>query len=211
MFANHGAASRQLLIQRWVAPAAIIVSLLLASGNIHAQNSFNSGSTGADGAFNPTTTQTITVPDSGVFNFTTVNIPGNVTITFARNATNKPLTILASGDVVIAGIINIDGKPGNSNGNGGLGGPGGFNGGAGGYGFDQSFSGVSGEGPGGGGGGVGTATLTTPGDGGGFGLAGSGSGGPVVNAGAGGPKYGTVTILPLVGGSGGGGRWRRKR
>ncbi len=205
MFANNGAASRQLLIQRWVAPAAILVSLLFA-GNIQAQNSFSSGSTGADGAFNPTTTQTITVPDSGVFNFTTINIPSTVTITFARNATNKPLTILASGDVVIAGIINLDGKTGNSNGNGGLGGPGGFNGGAGGYGFDQSFSGVSGEGPGGGGGGFGSTTTTSnpgTGGGGGYGLAGTTGGG--VSPGPGGPKYGAVTILPLLGGSGGGG------
>ena len=45
------------------------------------------------------------MPDSGVFNFTTVNIPAGVTITFNRNATNKPLTILAIGDVVIAGTI----------------------------------------------------------------------------------------------------------
>ncbi len=207
MFANHGAASRQLLIQRWVAPAAIIVSLLLAAGNTHGQNSFSSGSTGADGAFNPTTTQTITVPDSGVFHFTTVNIPTGVTITFARNATNKPLTILASGDVTIVGNINLDGKPGNANGNGGLGGPGGFNGGTGGYGFDQSFSGVSGEGPGGGGGGLGSATLSTPGPGGGggFGAFGGEGSGLAVNAGDGGPKYGAVTILPLLGGSGGGG------
>lgn len=206
MFANHGAASWQLRIQRWVAPAAILVSLLFAAGNIHAQNSFSSGSTGADGAFNPTTPQTIAVPDSGVFNFTTVNIPASVTITFSRGTNNKPLTILASGDVVIAGTINLDGKVGNANGTGGSGGPGGFDGGTGGYGFDQSFSGTPGDGPGGGGGGIGSGTNPQPGGGGGggYGTAGVSGGGGAVS-GLGGPNYGAVTILPLVGGSGGGG------
>jgi len=148
MFANHDDALRQhSTTKRGLALAGFIVSLLLVVVPVSAQNSFNSGSTGADGAFAPATTQSIAVPDSGVFNFTTVNIPANVTITFTRNATNKPLTIRASGDVVITGTINIDGKPGNSNGNGGLGGPGGFNGGATGYGFDQSFSGTAGDGP----------------------------------------------------------------
>ena len=171
-----------------------------------AQNTFNSGSTGADGAFAPATTQTIVVPDSGVFNFTTVNVPAGVTITFNRGTNNKPLTILASGDVVIAGTINIDGKPGITNGNGGLGGPGGGTGGAGGYGFDQSFPGVSGDGPGGGGGAFGSAALGTPssGGGGGYGTAGA-AGLTGANAGQAGPKFGAATILPLTGGSGGGG------
>lgn len=207
MFANNGGASRQ-LTQRRAAPAAIVVLMLFVAGNIHAQNSFSSGSTGGDGAFNPATSQTITVPASGVFNYTTVNIPSGVTITYARNATNKPLTILATGDVLIAGTINLDGKPGNSNATGGLGGPGGFNGGAGGYGFDQSFSGVAGDGPGAGGGGIGGAALTGSnigsGGGGGYGAAGSNGGGGA-NAGLGGPQFGAVTVLPLVGGSGGGG------
>jgi hypothetical protein len=190
--------------KRW----AILAGLLLfaVSVNVRAQNTFNSGSTGADGAFAPTTTQSIVVPDSGVFNFTTVNIPTGVTITFTRNSTNKPLTILASGDVVIAGVINIDGKVGNSNGTGGLGGPGAFNGGAGGYGFDQSFSGVPGDGPGAGGGGIGSSTITAPGSGGGAGYATNGNPGVTGTvSGQAGPRFGTVTILPLVGGSGGGG------
>ena len=207
MFANHGDALRQHLLtsKRWGAMVALLFSLLCTAATVQAQNNFSSGSTGADGAFAPTTTQSIAVPDSGVFNFTTVNIPSNVTVTFTRNVSNKSLTILASGDVVIAGTINLDGKTGSTNGNGGQGGPGGFNGGAGGYGFDQSFSGVSGEGPGGGGGGFGSTTTTQPGTGagGGYGVAGSTGGG--TSPGPAGPKYGAVTILPLVGGSGGGG------
>jgi hypothetical protein len=201
MFVNHG-----VLNKGWAVVA--VLSFFCAAGTMQAQNNFSSGSTGADGAFAPATTQAIVVPDSGVFNFTTVNIPAGVTITFTRNATNKPLTILASGDVVIAGTINIDGKPGNTNGLGGLGGPGGYNGGGGGYGFDQSFSGVPGDGPSSGGGGIGGATITGTnvgdGGGGGYGLPGNNGGGGT-NAGLGGPRFGAVTVLPLIGGSGGGG------
>ena len=209
MFVNHGGALRQhRSIKHWAAIVVVAFSLFWATDTLKAQNNFSSGSTGADGAFAPSTTQSIAVPDSGVFNFTTVNIPAGVTITFTRNATNKPLTILASGDVVIAGSINIDGKVGNTNGLGGLGGPGGFNGGGSGYGFDQSFSGIPGDGPSGGGGGIGGATITGTnigdGGGGGYGLPGFNGGGGV-NAGLGGPKFGAVTILPLIGGSGGGG------
>jgi hypothetical protein len=210
MFANHGDAFRQHLLnsKRWFAMVAMALALFCAAATAQAQNTFSSGSTGADGAFNPTTTQTIAVPESGVFNYTTVNIPIGVTITYSRSSSNKPLTILASGDVVIAGIINLDGKPGNLNASGGFGGPGGFGGGSGGYGFDQSFSGVPGDGPGAGGGGISGTTITGPnvgaGGGGGYGTAG-GTGGGGANGGVGGPRFGAVTILPLIGGSGGGG------
>ena len=209
MFVNHGAAlGQRFLISRWAVTVVAVLSFFCAAGTMQAQNTFSSGSTGADGAFSPTTSQSIVVPDSGVFNFTTVNIPAGIVITFTRNATNKPLTILASGDVVIAGTINVDGKGGNSNGLGGLGGPGGFNGGSGGYGFDQSFTGVPGDGPSSGGGGISGATITGTnigdGGGGGYGLPGANGGGGA-NAGLGGARFGAVTVLPLIGGSGGGG------
>jgi hypothetical protein len=180
--------------------------LLLTVPAIRAQNNFNSGSTGADGAFAPTANQSIPVPANGIFNFTTVNVPSGVAITFTRNSTNTPLTILASGDVVIAGQIFIDGLTPGNNGSGGLGGPGGGNGGAGGLGFDQSFSGVPGDGPGGGNGGGGIASGTAgSGGGGGFGTAGGTAGSAGALNGIGGPKFGAPTILPLIGGSGGGG------
>jgi len=206
MSANTGDAFGQHLItiKRWALLG--VLCFLAATVSVRAQNTFNSGSTGADGAFSPTTSQTIVVPDSGVFNFTTVNIPSTVTITFSRNLSNKPLTILASGDVSIAGSINIDGKGGNANGFGGAGGPGGFGGGAGGYGFDQSFTGVPGDGPGSGGGGIGSTTISLPGGGGGGGFGTNGfAGGGGTNAGQAGLRFGTVTIIPLIGGSGGGG------
>ena len=62
-----------LTIKRWALLGALF--LLAAAVNVRAQNTFSSGSTGADGPFAPTTSQTILVPESGVFNFTTVNIP----------------------------------------------------------------------------------------------------------------------------------------
>ncbi len=208
MFANHGYALRQhlLISKRRIAMVVVALALLCASATLQAQNTFSSGSTGVDGAFAPATSQSIAVPDSGVFNYTTVNIPTGVTITYTRNTSNKPLTILASGDVVIAGTINMDGKPGNSNGSGGFGGPGGYSGGSGGYGFDQSFTGVPGDGPGAGGGGISSATTALPGSGGGGGYGTNGIGGQSGTvSGQAGPRFGAVTILPLVGGSGGGG------
>lgn len=41
---------------------------------------FDSGSTGADGDFAPASDITLGLPDSGIFNFTTVNIPEGVTV-----------------------------------------------------------------------------------------------------------------------------------
>ncbi len=170
-------------------------------------NTFSSGSTGADGAFAPATSQTIQVPESGVFNFTTVNIPNGVTITYTRNSKNSPVTILATGDVTIVGTINVAGGSGLTNGGGGRGGPGGHDGGAAGFGFD-TFVGATGDGPGGGGGGSSTnGTNLGGGGGGGYALAGNTGGAQNANSigGAGGAKYGSSTILPLIGGSGGGG------
>ncbi|MEK6324766.1 MAG: hypothetical protein AABN33_24250 [Acidobacteriota bacterium] len=170
-------------------------------------NTFSSGSTGADGAFAPAANQTIQVPESGVFNFTTINIPGSVTITFTRNSKNSPVTIRATGDVTVAGTISVAGGNGLNNGGGGRGGPGGYDGGAAGFGFD-TFVGATGDGPGGGGGGS-SANGTNLGGGGGGGYAIAGITGGAQNAnslgGAGGAKYGSSTILPLIGGSGGGG------
>lgn len=170
-------------------------------------NTFSSGSTGADGAFAPATSQTIQVPESGGFNFTTINIPTGVTITYTRNSKNSPVTILATGDVTIAGTISISGGNGLNNGGGGRGGPGGYDGGAAGFGFD-TFVGATGDGPGGGGGGSSTAgTNLGGGGGGGYAIAGITGGAQNANSlgGAGGAKYGSSTILPLIGGSGGGG------
>jgi len=192
---------------RPAALAAVLLTLLCAASNALAQSTYSSGSTGADGPFAPTANQTITVPDSGVFNFTTVKIPQDVTIRFLRNSKNKPVTILASGDVTIAGAIVVDG--GTAAGSGaGQGGPGGFDGGTGGNPWGFTTNGDTGDGPGGGGGGIGNQGNSCPraGGGGGFnGVGGQGQGRDDTGSGVGGPRYGSSALVPLIGGSGGGG------
>ncbi|HEX6691461.1 MAG TPA: hypothetical protein VF110_09990, partial [Burkholderiales bacterium] len=115
---------------------AFAVGACVAPLGAHA---FDSGSTGADGAFSPTVSGPVPLPASGIFNFTTVNIPGGVTVTFTRNTTNTPVVILASGNVTIAGTLSVSGgaAPGvgaagggaqGDDGTPGVGGPGGFDG-----------------------------------------------------------------------------------
>jgi hypothetical protein len=171
---------------------------------------FSSGSTGADLDFTPTVSTTLQVPDSGVFNFGMVNIPTGVTITFKRNATNTPVTILATGDVTISGTISVNGSDASAN-TPGAGGPGGFDGG---FGGNPNVLGSRGQGPGGGGGGL-TNGLGGSGGGVGFGVAGSTNGCGlncigssyycVSGYGSGGASYGNPSMIPLIGGSGGGG------
>src|SRR3989475_12074219 len=184
--------------------SGVASGLLVLGGGIAMAQTFNSGSTGADGPFSPTATTTLTLPPSGVFNFTTVNIPSSVTVRFTKNAANTPVTILASGDVTIAGTIDVSGSPGGTGSSqtllaprGGSGGPGGFSGGSGSNGI-ASTTGGAGLGPGGG---SGNAPGVAYDGGGGFGTAGSSPCGPPGT----GPAYGTATLLPLIGGSGGGG------
>lgn len=166
-------------------------------------NPFNSGSTGADGAFAPTANIVVQIPEGGIFNYTTVNIPPGVTVRYRKNARNTPVTILAQGDVTINGVIDISGS--NSNGiTGGDSGPGGFRGGDGGTGIELDLrAGKPGEGPGGGAGGK---LDNWYGGGGGFAIAGGNSSAANQERGGfGGPRYGSRTLLPLIGGSGGGG------
>lgn len=188
--------------------APLIFAVLFGGIPVRAQCSFDSGSTGADGAFNPTTSQTIPLPPSGIFHFTTVNIPSGITIKFARNANNTPVIILASGNINIAGTIDLSGSPGSASIFGGppdsgvgVGGPGGFDGGRGGFSVEFFRSATSGDGPGGGAGGAGsTVQHQTFGAGGSF-----QSSGLIPVAGKAGIQYGTRSLVPLIGGSGGGG------
>lgn len=186
--------------------------------------SYDSGSTGADGAFNPIESATILLPPDGVFNYTSFDIPTGVTITYQKNAANTPVTILVSGDATIAGTINVSATPPLGAGNivgAGLGGPGGFNGGPGGQaggvtstwtnGYAGANIGGPGVGPGGGSPGrvyipgpwSGSTPQIGPGGGGAYGSAppGPGSYSPTVP----GVTYGNIALTPLVGGSGGGG------
>lgn len=146
------------------AGSLFMLSLLAAS--VHA---FDSGSTGADGALNPTVNTEIVLPPSGILNYTTINIPAGVTVTFKKNTANTPVHLLATGDVTIAGTLDLRGgtaKPTGTYGDGllgddgvpGVGGPGGFDGGRGGR--DDAalraeiIRGGAGLGPGGGPGGI---------------------------------------------------------
>ncbi len=186
-------------------PWVLFIVLFFAVTGVCAQSVFDSGSTGTDGALSPSSNQTLQVPESGVFNFTTINIPSGVTVKFNRNSRNTPVTLLATGNVTIGGTISVNGENGLSNGVGGKGGPSGWPGGNGGINVDL-FDGRNGDGPGGGTGGNYNGTGHWGGGGGGFGAAGSNAwANPVAPYGQGGPTYGTYSLLPLTGGSGGGG------
>jgi hypothetical protein len=194
-------------------------ALLLAPTFTYA---FESGSTGADGEFKPTVNTVLEVPPSGVFNFTTVDIPAGVTVTFKKNATNTPVVVLASGNVTVAGALNLSGgssTPVGAAGNGnlgddgipGAGGPGGYDGGRGGE--APSLASGTGLGPGGGGNGAYSTWIGGPGGGGGGGYNSSGASSQcgshsscqLTGRGLGGASYGSSLLLPLIGGSGGGG------
>jgi hypothetical protein len=186
-------------IRRVAVPAALSAAVMLAPG---AALAFSSGSTGADGAFSPTASMVLPLPPNGILNFTTVNIPADVTVTFQRNATNTPVVMLATGNVIIEGTIDLSGTASANNtffgndGQPGLGGPGGYDGGLGGLPVGTTtIQGGSGLGPGGGG-----AGASGPGGGAGHATVGGANGG-----GPGGPAYGSIFIQPLLGGSGGGG------
>lgn len=88
-----------------------IVWLLLLPITVYAQT-FSSGSTGADGPLDLSTCQTlvcvIKLPESGVLNYTTVNVPDGKILVFKRNSRNTPVVILAQSNVTIAGLINVN-------------------------------------------------------------------------------------------------------
>lgn len=212
-------------------PTLIALAAAMAFGSPVAL-AFTSGSTGSDGAFSPTVNTQLTLPASGVFNFTTVNIPAGVTVTFKKNALNTPVVLLASGDVTVAGIVNASGTNGAATGAAGdgnigddslpgVGGPGGYDGGRGGAGAITDVtnllgSGGAGLGPGGGTGGLpcyyapNNTTYFASGASGSFGAKGDSSAsnycpttGYITSPSS--PTYGSSSLVPLLGGSGGGG------
>jgi hypothetical protein len=161
--------------------------------------SFNSTSTGSDGALNLTTAGTIVFnPQSfnppldpahdNIFNFTTINIAAGVTVQLTGQILNGPVYWLAQGPVTINGTIDLNGGDGYSCGSvpdpsiriPSVPGPGGYAGGVGGI-YTDTFNDPfqPGAGPGGGtGGNSGTAA----------GL---------------GKFTGNPYLVPLIGGSGG--------
>ncbi len=148
----------------------------------------NTGSDGSDGEFNPTVNTVINMAThpNGIYQYTSVNIPANVTVTFTPNANNTPVVWLVQSNSIINGTVSVAGQAEYS-------GPGGWGGGSTGNGDNTP---TAGQGPGGG-----AACATNEPAGGSFGSQG-GSWGPWAVAG---PVYGNSFLMPLLGGSGGGG------
>ena len=104
---------------------------------------FDCGSTGTYGAMNISNNTTLQLPTNGIFNCTTITVAFGATLTFSKNSFNSPVYLLATGDVVINGTIDVSAI-------GRIGGPGGFDGGYGGMYFSTSPTAGDGYGPGGG-------------------------------------------------------------
>lgn len=185
-----------------VALRPVVAGLILA-GLAPASWAFNSGSTGADGALTPTVNTEVVLPASGILNYSSINIPAGVTVTFRRNVANTPVVLLVSGNATISGTLDVSGGSAANSGTSGdgvladdgtpgQGGPGGYSGGRGGRPVGAleipDRNGGKGLGPGGGGGGLycsfnnyetsngGNNYSPMGGGGGGFGTAGAGPG-----------------------------------
>jgi len=162
---------------------------LVLSGTAYGQFTF--GGDGSDGPLVVSSYTVLPVPADGIFNFTTIDVQDNQFLSFQRNDLNTPIYLLATGDVTIAGTIRVNGSSGNTF-SGGAGGPGGYDGGA--PGFVGGIAPGAGHGPGGG------LPEDVDGSAGYGGHAYKGSG---LNDGQ---AYGSSALVPLVGGSGSGGR-----
>ena len=140
-----------------------------ATSSVLKAQTFSSGSSGADGALDLSSAdREIQLPDSGILNFTTINVPSDRILRFKRNLRNTPVIILAQGNVNIAGRIDVSADRNTP-------GPGGFPGGA------ANLNG--GAGPN---------------------LPGFGPGaGPQTDGNPAGKWIGPLSLVPIVGGSGG--------
>jgi hypothetical protein len=147
----------------------------------HAQYTFDSGSNGSYGAMNITADTTLAMPNDGTFHCTSITVAAGATLKFTPNSLNTPVYLLATGDVTISGTIDVNGSQG------GAAGPGGF---AGGKGDALGLSPGDGHGPGAGKSGSNGGSAA-------YGTVGGGDSGH-------GNVYGSVLLVPMVGGSGGG-------
>jgi hypothetical protein len=171
-------------------------------------DSFSSGSNGSDGAFTLNEPGTYIFdhvnfpfdPDGDyVYHFTTITIGTGVTLILRSPNMTAPVYWLATGDVQIDGIIDLNGQDGQNYTTitncgarfSALPGAGGFGGGLGKCGTANPAQ--QGKGPGGG-----YVNINNP-------YTGGGGGHKLFGGGAGGPAYGNDFLVPLIGGSGGGG------
>jgi hypothetical protein len=153
---------------------------------------FDSGSTGVDGAFSPAVDTGLAFPANGILNLTTLNIPAGVIVTVGPNPANGPAVILVQGDAIIDGVIDVSGTDGEGVGSA----PAGFAGG-----LPLDNVGGTGQGPGGSTGG--NAPSQNGGNGGSYGSLGGRA--SYNSSDSRGPVYGSNSMKPLLGGSGGGG------
>jgi hypothetical protein len=138
-----------------------------------------------------------------VFKYTTIDVPAGMTVKFTNHPSGAPVVWLASGDVDVHGMVDLNGAAGVAQNTIPVfaePGPGGFAGGRNGR-TSNNYQSSAGMGPGGG-------QRAVSGGGGGFGTAGSNGSLPCVGSlGSGGGQYGSTRIIPLIGGSGGSAAW----
>lgn len=168
-------------------------AVLIAVGLVRAQG-FDVGSNGSLGDLVISANTTMDLPPDGRIHVRSLTVNSGVTLQFRKNTNNTPVFILAQSNIVVDGIIAVNGFD-RRNLAGGEGGPGGFGGGN--PGFGSEFPPGHGFGPGGGRGGVNScSTGESICSGGSFGTLG-------FNSSTG--RYGDSLLLSMVGGSGGGG------
>lgn len=162
---------------------------------------FDAGSNGSLGNLDVIDAdRTVELPSDGRLQYKSITVAAGRTLRFTRNTLNTPVHLLAQSDIVIDGVININGGSGpGSPPIGGVGGPGGFDGGKPGFGGD--FPPGDGYGPGAGGSGNADNGLKGAG-GGGYGTPGGDGASTTLFQGV---TYGSPLLIPLMGGSGGGG------
>src|SRR6185436_4853836 len=106
MMIRISATRRESLVRRMVVMVGLFGFIAFP---VHAQT-FSSGSTGEDGALDLSSCPQICevqLPESGVLNYTTVNIPSGKTLRFKVNSRNTPVIMLAQGTVTISGAIDV--------------------------------------------------------------------------------------------------------
>ena len=109
---------------------------------------FDCGSDGSYGPINVQADTTLDMPSNGVFHCTTITVASGKTLRFNKNPLNTPVYLLAIGDVLINGTIDVSGGAYSGVTNG-VAGPGGFAGGYGGTAVAGYTTGGDGLGPGG--------------------------------------------------------------
>lgn len=161
-----------------------VCAIVALCSSAHAQGvTVDVGGDGSDGALVLAADETLELqlPDDGVFNYTSISLGKRATLKFKRNARNTPVWLLSQGNVFVDvnAVIDVSGKNGTNN--------------------DLTAAGLGTSGPGGFDGGS-WAGQTLQGS------AGRGPGGGDIG-GTGTYNYGNQLLLPLVGGSGGGGTY----